>query len=232
MKNILVTTSWDDGHILDIKLSKLLEKYGFKGTFYVSPLDRELKKADRLSDEQILEISNKFEIGAHTMTHPHLTDIGEEDAKTEIIESKKYLENILGKEVKSFCYPAGYYKNIHKDIVKQAGFLFARNVNRFYTSFSFDHFDARTTIHAYRHYSDAWSILKNVGILNFWKCYLNWDELAINIFDKLENTGGIFHIWGHSWEIENNKDWNRLEKVLSHISNKSGVQYVNNIDLI
>ena len=48
MKKIVVTTSWDDGHILDLKLSNLLTKYNIKGTFYLSPKDREIKEKDRL----------------------------------------------------------------------------------------------------------------------------------------------------------------------------------------
>jgi hypothetical protein len=34
---IYVTTSWDDGHKLDMKLAVLLKKYGIKGTFYICP---------------------------------------------------------------------------------------------------------------------------------------------------------------------------------------------------
>lgn len=32
-KQIIVTTSWDDGHKLDLKLAKLLEKHEIRGTF-------------------------------------------------------------------------------------------------------------------------------------------------------------------------------------------------------
>ena len=35
MSKLIVTTSWDDGSRLDLKLAELLEKYGISGTFYV-----------------------------------------------------------------------------------------------------------------------------------------------------------------------------------------------------
>ena len=31
----LVTTSWDDGHPLDIRLAEMLARYGVLGTFYI-----------------------------------------------------------------------------------------------------------------------------------------------------------------------------------------------------
>ena len=34
----LITTSWDDGNKLDIKVAELLDKYGMKGTFYIAKL--------------------------------------------------------------------------------------------------------------------------------------------------------------------------------------------------
>jgi len=27
------------------------------------------------------------------------------------------------------------------------------------------------------------------------------------------NNGGIWHLWGHSWEIEANSDWDKLESI-------------------
>ncbi len=59
-KQEIVTTSWDDGHKLDLKLIKILNKYNIKGTFYVAPKNREFNKKDLLSDEEIIEINEDF----------------------------------------------------------------------------------------------------------------------------------------------------------------------------
>jgi len=93
MPKVIVTTSWDDGHMLDLKLAELLRKYDLKGTFYVAPLNREFKKEDLMSDYQLRRLSQEFEIGAHTMTHPRLGKISAEEADKEIRESKTYLES-------------------------------------------------------------------------------------------------------------------------------------------
>ena len=232
MAKLLVTTSWDDGHVLDLKLADLLSKYGIKGTFYISPKDREFSSSDLLNKEQIKTLSHDFEIGAHTITHPLLSKINEDTAKREILDSKEYLERITNKKVTSFCFPSGDYDQTHKDIVKEAGFSLSRTTERFKTDIGVDHFALPTTIHAYRHWSDAFSILKEVGLSQFIKAYLNWDELAIISFNKAKETGGVFHLWGHSWEIEKNNDWERLERVLSYISNRPEVGYITNAEMI
>lgn len=233
MKRVIVTTSWDDGHKIDFRLADLMKKYNLTGTFYISPLDREIPEADRLTDDEIKKLSDGFEIGAHTMTHPRLSTISLEEAEKEISGSKKYLENILGKKVTSFCYPGGDHNSKHQKIVENAGFDFARNVNKFSFGQNCNKFSFPTTVHAYRHWSDFVNIYKYSGSLpKFFKNYLNWDQLAISLFDQTYQKGGIYHLWGHSWEVDNNKDWERLERVFSHISNKQGVEYLTNGELV
>ena len=232
MKKIIVTTSWDDGHKLDLKMAELLCRYGIKSTFYVSPKNREFNVTELLADEEIKKLGRDFEIGAHTMTHPRLSAVSLSDAKKEIEGSKQYLEQLLGKPVASFCYPGGDYKEAHKKIVREADFKLARTVDRFTTILGKDCFAVPTTIHAYRHWSDALSILKQVGPERFLRCYLNWDELAIVLFEKVKKEGGIFHLWGHSWEIEKNGDWSRLEYVLDYISSCPEISYLTNGELV
>lgn len=231
MKKFFVTTSWDDGHKLDMKLAELLRKYNLAGTFYISPEDREIAPQDRLSEGEIKHLAEDFEIGVHTMTHPRLTEIDDISAENEIVQSKKYLEKIIGKEVRSFCYPAGFYNERHKAMVKRAGFSLARTVDRFAHEVS-DPFALLTTIHAYRHWSDVVPIFRHAGIVRFSKQYLNWDELAISLFNEIVSSGGVFHLWGHSCEIEAQGDWKRLERVLQHIAGREGVSYVTNRELI
>jgi glycosyltransferase involved in cell wall biosynthesis len=231
VKKIFVTTSWDDGHKLDKKLADLLLRYNIKGTFYISPKNSEFKEADLLTGNEIIELSKNFEIGGHTLTHPVLSRLEDDVSKSEIIEGKKYLENLTGKEVTSFCYPRGDFSNTHIKILKEAGFRLARTVKRFSFNAGSNLYQIPTTIHAYKHKSDVYSILKLVGFKKFIKAYQNWDYFAIELFESIKKTGGVFHLWGHSWEIESNNDWERLENVLKHISNVENVEYIDNSQL-
>jgi len=46
-------------------------------------------------------------IGSHTMTHPILTSLDEEETESETRDSRATLEQRLGREVSIFCYPNG-----------------------------------------------------------------------------------------------------------------------------
>lgn len=232
-KQVIVTTSWDDGHKLDLRLAKLLKKYNIKGTFYVSPNNREFKKEDLLTDKEIVELSKDFEIGAHTMTHPRLTKISLDEARKEIVDSKKYLEKLTGKEIKSFCYPGGDYNKEIRDLVEESGFSYARTVRRYKFVYHKDNLESGTTIHTYNHLSDVWKILKfsRFNPIKFLK-NLNWENLAKNMFDYVLENGGVYHLWGHSWETNKNKDWEKLERVLDYISNNLSILYLSNSQIL
>ncbi len=229
---IYVTTSWDDGHKLDVRLAALLRKYNMPGTFFISPFDREFKQEDLLTTKEIIGIAKDFEIGAHTMTHPVLTRVPLSQAKQEIVESRKYLQKITKQPVYTFCYPRGAFSQAHADIVRDAGFRTARTVSRHRTTLGTDPMHVPTTIHGYKHYSDIFHIIKgsHLSLPTLVRRFLNWDQLAIELFDELRtaNKQAVFHLWGHSWELDNNSDWERLERVLNHISKLPDVYYGTN----
>ena len=52
----------------------------------------------------------------------------------------------------------------------------------------------------------------------------NWDEIALESLNYVLEHGGIWHLWGHSWEIENNEDWEKLENLLKIVQIKGKEQ--------
>lgn len=67
-----------------------------------------------------------MQIGAHTISHPILARLGDEDARSEIKGSKDYLEQLLQEQVGLFAYPNGKpvddYNSRTIDLVRDAGF--------------------------------------------------------------------------------------------------------------
>jgi len=229
---VIVTTSWDDGHVLDLRLAGLLKKYGIKGTFYVAPEDIERRPEERLTASQIRKIAADFEIGGHTISHRRLPKMPDAKAQLEISESKKYLEKITGRKILSFCYPGGEYRTKHARMASRAGYIYARTVKRHSFSGAWQPFEAQTTINAYNHFQDLLRIIRFAGFNPFLAVkYLQWDCLAAAMFDRVAQTGGEFHLWGHSWEIDEHGDWDRLERVLAHIAGRENVIYATNGEL-
>lgn len=78
-----------------------------------------------LSWDEIKEMSrNGISFGAHSRTHPILMKLSPEEARQEIAQSKKDIEDKLGIEVTGFCYPNGDFDSKIVDIVKGAGFRY------------------------------------------------------------------------------------------------------------
>lgn len=232
-RRCIITTSWDDGHPLDLELAKLLRKYKIKGTFYIP-----LKNGERevMSENELKTLAKNFEIGFHTISHKVLTSLSLEDAKKEIIEGKKILENMLNMKIEMFSYPKGRYNYQILNLVKQAGFIGARTTECFRVSKPKDFYRMWTTIHVHPN-----SIRKNIGNIIMYKSIKNfkgvflvmkninksWVDLAKTFFDYAYKSGGIFHIWGHSWEIEKLGLWEELEEVLAYISERKVISLSN-----
>lgn len=229
---VFVTTSWDDGHILDHKLASLLHNYRLPGTFYIAPKNVELAQQERLRSRDLQALSREFEIGGHTLNHLRLTTVSDRVAAREISEGKDALEQVIGVPLRCFCYPGGEYSRQHPALVQDAGFDLARTVRRGVTGIS-PPYETHTTVNAYRHLVDGPGALRLAGgnPKRARQIYWNWDELAMTLFDRVLTAGGVYHLWGHSWEIEQNKDWHRIERVFSYISNRPEVKYIDNGEL-
>jgi peptidoglycan/xylan/chitin deacetylase (PgdA/CDA1 family) len=161
--------------------------------------------------------------------------VSDVQAVREIAGSRAALEEIIGGRVVSFCYPGGDFAPRHVGMVAAAGFRYARATGRRLEADLFPNYlAASTTVQAYRHWLDGWQILRRAafrpGLSAAW--LLGWDRLAMAVFDDMAAHGGTFHLWGHSWEIEQNGDWERLERVLAYISGRADVEYVTNGELV
>ena len=234
-----VTTSWDDGDVLDERLAAMLEKYGLKGTFYI-PRDY---WGERLSDDAIRALSEKFEIGAHTLTHADLTKLSLDEAEKEIRGSKQWLEEVTGKPVGMFCYPRVRYTREVRDLVEKAGFRDARTTEQFSLAKGAP-FEMATTIHVYplpfrpgvglrRLFGpirERYSGYRSLGVPLY--DLRSFESAAKRSFDTALTRGDIFHLWGHSWEVEKYKLWESLEHVLEYIAGRPDCTYMTNDEIV
>jgi len=223
VSKLIVTTSWDDGSKLDLKLAELLDKYGIKGTFYIP----KIYLGNPLEREDLRTLDKVHEVGAHTLSHVDLTKVSLLQAKEEIGGIKAYLEDILGHKVYMFCYPYGKYNENTKKVVKISGFIGARTC----TPGSFkpveDPYEWQISLYA----SNGSPLMT----LKIWRksgisirSLIDWETRAKLLFDLALKKGGVYHIWGHSSEICREGEWDKLERVLKYISNRERVGYLTN----
>ncbi len=218
-QSVCVTTSWDDGHPLDLRVAELLMKYGISGTFYVP----RTTEHGTMRPSEMRTLSTIFEIGAHTMRHIVLTETTDEEAWQEISRSKAWIEDTIGSSCLLFCPPRGRYGRRHLDMASRAKYIGLRSTELL----SLDRPRQRgglllmpTTLQAYPHtrLDFARNAIKRKAAGNLWRCIAHgggdWARLGESLLRRALAHGGVFHLWGHSWELEKTGQWRRLDDVL------------------
>jgi peptidoglycan/xylan/chitin deacetylase (PgdA/CDA1 family) len=219
-----ITTSWDDGHPLDARVAELLAKYNLPGTFYVP----RTSEYGTMSAGQLVELSSAFEIGAHTVRHVVLTGISEPVAKIEIVNSKSWVEDNTGVPCRMFCPPSGRYSNRHLELIQRAGFTGMRSVEllsleRPRTKAGLVILPTSIQAHPHSFTTYAKNTIKRAAFKSLWRYAVrgpssDWVKLAESLLHHSLEHGGVFHLWGHSWELQETGQWQRLEDLLRFIS--------------
>ncbi len=128
-----VGLSFDDGY-LDVAEHALpiLAEHGFRATVFVAPavIDGAASfewyehQPPLLGWDDIVKLDGEgtlcFE--SHSLTHPNLLSVPDEEAHREIEGSKLALEDRLGRPVQHFSYPAGLFGERERKLVVDAGY--------------------------------------------------------------------------------------------------------------
>jgi glycosyltransferase involved in cell wall biosynthesis/peptidoglycan/xylan/chitin deacetylase (PgdA/CDA1 family) len=145
-RSVVITI--DDGYAeIASHIQPILHRYNFPATVFLvsSKIGRlnnwtnidALRGRQLLSWEEIKDLAcQNIQFGAHSQTHPSLTDIPVEQAQAEITGSKADLEQMLEMPVTTFAYPHGEYDKTIQKFVDQAGFLGAVTVESGVNSWS------------------------------------------------------------------------------------------------
>ena len=139
-----------------------------------------------------------------------------------------------------FCYPNGRFDANVVRALREAGYRGARTVRMLATSPTFNPFEMPTTLQVFPH--QRLTYLKNAARSRSLKSLRsslfqmhrlgNWVELGKRLFDEVLKSGGIWHLYGHSWEIESLGLWGELGEILDYVSGRSEVLYVPNCMLL
>ena len=150
------------------------------------------------------------EISAHQVNHAYTNIIPLSDQYEEWFECRKDLEKYAGYIVRGASYPYGIFSEEIINIAKSAGIVYSRTTK---ATKGFGFPDDFMMWHPTCHFTDA------LGLTD--------------AFLERANSWGrcLFYIWGHSYELRTEEDWQKMEELCQKISNNESIWYATNIEI-
>ncbi len=110
-KPVLIT--FDDGYLDNYRNAfPILKKYGLRATIFIIPAFTSVQPG-YMTWEQLKEMEQSgITIESHTLTHPKLEELPDDEIRSELLNSKTLLEQNLGHPIEFLAYPTGTY-NLH-----------------------------------------------------------------------------------------------------------------------
>lgn len=206
-----VLLSFDDATYQDLQIADIILEHGLeKNTVFYFPVmphvTNEPKGRISLNNAEQSKIAENFEIGSHTISHRLLTRIPLDEARTEIIDSRKMLQGKFDQPINKFCYPRGYANPDLQICVQEAGYESARSTLVGYIHQSENPFFEQTTVH-------IGNDRKEYG----GKSWLDYAKHMLTL--ARETPDSTFHIWSHGYELaaypEGMKQFRELLKLIT-----------------
>jgi peptidoglycan/xylan/chitin deacetylase (PgdA/CDA1 family) len=107
----------------------ILAKFGFTGivylpTAYIQKATATFKGIDCLTWNEVRELSRAGVLfGSHTVTHPVLKEVAQDQLEAELRDSKATIENELGFAIDSFAYPYAFPQHDREFVQRLRGVL-------------------------------------------------------------------------------------------------------------
>lgn len=235
-----LTFTFDDGSNQDKWLMEVLKKNGLKATFNLNmgllpPVNSEefdFDKLDeayfpvksvqhRLSLEEIKElyVGSGMELASHGYLHAQLPLLNDDHALYELIRDRKALEDIMGVPVRGYAYPQGDFDDRSIELLKRAGFVYAR------TAYMTHRFDLPTDFM-------RWG--PTCGYCDPAAMDLAEEFLTVQPGPGVyfgETRAKLYNIFAHSYEFEFRKDYDVMEKLCEKLGGHDDeVWYCTNIE--
>ncbi|MDQ0059269.1 polysaccharide deacetylase family protein [Paenibacillus harenae] len=208
-KHKALTMSYDDGTTADRRLVSIFNRHGIKGAFHLN--GGLFGKGNRISEEEAVSLYEGQEVSAHTLTHPTIARCPREQLVHEIMEDRKKLERLAGYTVRGMSYPNGSFNQEIKRMLPYLGIEYARVVQ---TTGGFGMPDDWLEWQPTCHHNDR---------------LLERAETFIDLHKSQYLY--LMNVWGHSYEFDNDNNWELIESFCERISGHEDIWYATNIEI-
>ncbi len=228
-KEKALTFSYDDGCLQDVRLSELFANRGLKATFNINTFAFNKNTEGRLGAEEIRKyiIDKGHEVAAHGDYHIAPASARPVDAIRDIYFGRLRLEDAFNIIVRGMAYPdTGILVEANGNTVSRVkaqlsdlGVAYARTLGGDNDGFELpsDWYEWTPSAHH-----------NNPLIFDYIDKFL-----SISRKDAYYASArpALFYIWGHSYELDKNDGWDRMEKIADALSAREDIWYATNIEI-
>ncbi len=211
------TLSYDDGVVADKTLIQYLNKYNARCTFNLNSglFDTRGRHNSMTEDEcyQTFSVAGQ-EIALHGHRHLFLTKVPTHQGIAEVVQNRQYLERKYNCVVDGMAYAFGAFNDEIKHYLALCGVKYSR------TTLSSGTFELPTDFLQWNptcHHNDQNLML------------LAQQFLRANPQTEYKHRESLlFYVWGHSYEFDDNNNWDVLDNLLQTVSGRDDVWYATN----
>lgn len=214
------SVTYDDGVLQDVRFVALLNRYGLKGTFNLNSHLMEQgftwahesgMPVTRLSSARAAQLYDGHEVASHTLTHPYLHGLNEDQLLYELQTDKDNLQRLFGQEIRGFAVPFDYYSPLIEACAHRCGFAYVRTPEEW---LSFTPPPDRYNWKA--------------GIFHLREDLAEHMEAFLDSTDEL----ALCQIVGHSYDLDAENKWPLMEHLFQKVSAATDVLPITTIELI
>ena len=212
-KPYALTMSYDDGRVFDRDLVGIFNRYGVRGSFHLN--SGKLSTPGYITREEVGTLYRNHEVSCHTENHPFLERLPREEVIREISRDKDTLEKLSGGIVRGMSYPFGTHSPSVVEALTLSGMEYSRTTR---ATMGFDRPENFMLWDPSCHHRDCLAL--------------------IDKFEESERTrayalaGALLYVWGHSYEFDNNKNWDLIETFCQRIGGRPDFWYATNIEIV
>jgi len=213
-RTFAVTFSYDDGTAQDERLVGIFNKHKIRGTFHLNSANLTNGRGSHIQAAQVRELFAGHEVSCHTVTHPFPCEITRDRLAYETLHDRLNLEQITGGIVRGMSYPFGQFDGNVADIMRSCGIAYSRTtVPTGGFGIPKDFMEWRPTCH---HKAAAEPVEKFLALVN--GTTATWRQEM-----------RLLYIWGHSYEFDNDDNWNLIEDLCAKLGGNGKIWYASNI---
>ncbi|MBE7026361.1 MAG: polysaccharide deacetylase [Ruminococcaceae bacterium] len=228
-KSKALTLSYDDAVSQDIRLIDIMSKNGLKGTFNINAGMFGVQGTSvhrRMDAHEAIKLYKESgnEVAVHTYEHIYMSEPYVANLTHQVLKDREEIEKLTGTIIRGMAYPYGFYCTDNAENVinslKACGIAYARMTG---ASEKFSLPENWLKLVPTCHHN-------NPRLTELFNAFMNI-RIPADTKNRVMRPCTMFYLWGHSYEFDNDNNWEVIESFAKLAGGHDDIWYATNIEI-